>query len=169
MRKILSVGIVALSVCLSVPVFAAENKVAIVDVDQLFDNYEKTIALNQGLDEEVKKRQVKRDEIVADIRKLKDELVLLAEENKKEKQDVINEKIVTLQQYDEQTRQDLTETRNKYMKEILLELDEKVKAFGEEKAYDYIYNGRLLLYRKDKFDVTDELLKEINKDYAKSK
>jgi Skp family chaperone for outer membrane proteins len=145
----------------------AADKVAYVNVDKLFDDYQKTLDLNGKLDEEIAARQADREQMVEEVRRLKDELVLIADENKKEKQDQIDAKIRDLQQFDEKTRDELSEKRNEYMREILVELDEEVKKYGSEKGYDFIYNGRLLLYQNPKYDVTDEVLKKINGNYKK--
>ncbi|MBN1493194.1 MAG: OmpH family outer membrane protein [Candidatus Omnitrophica bacterium] len=147
-------------------VFAAD-KVAFVNIDKLFDDYQKTLDLNEKLDGEIAVRQSDREKMVDDIRRMKEELVLLSEDNKKGKQNEIDTKIRELQQFDEKTREELSEKRNEYMREILVELDEQVKKYGSEKGYDFIYNGRLLLYQDDKYDITDKILKQINSEYKK--
>lgn len=146
----------------------AEPRVGIVNVDQLFEKYEKTVQFNAQLEKDVSAKQSERDAKVEDVRRMKDELVLLTDENKRKKQDDIDEKIRDLQKFDEKTRDELSGKRDDYMKQILVELDDKVKAYGEKNGYDYILNGRLVLYEKEsKYDITDKLIEEVNKDYAK--
>ena len=144
-------------------VFAADMKMAVVDVDRLFDEYRKTVALNEEMEDEIKAKQTERDSYVEDVRRLKDELILLADANKKDKQEEIDEKIAELQRFDEKTREELSEKRNEYMREIRVELDEKVKEYGNDKGFDYVLNSKLILFHNEKYDVTDDLLQKLNK------
>lgn len=52
---------------------------------------------------------------------------------------------------------------------LLKQINQYVKDFGEENGYDYIFgasgNGTLM-YAKDKHDITQEVVKYINKKYA---
>ncbi|MFC1808801.1 OmpH family outer membrane protein [Candidatus Omnitrophota bacterium] len=167
-KKIIVILPVFLVFCVVLTSFVfAGDKVAYVNVDKLFDDYKKTLDLNEKLDGEIAQRQEEREGMVEAVRRMKDELVLLADENKREKQTEIDEKIRELQQYDEKTREALSEKRNEYMREILVELDEEVKKYGAKMGYDFIYNGRLLLYQKDKYDITDKILSQINDAYKK--
>ena len=71
----------------------AEMKIATVDVDALFDSYYKTVELNQKMEDEIQGKQAERGALVQSIRKMKDELVLLADTNKRDKQAAIDRKI----------------------------------------------------------------------------
>ena len=154
---------IVFAVCgISLQSVSAADNVAFIDVDALFDNYNKTIELNKKLDATVQTHQAERDGKVTEIKQLQSELVLLATDARTGKQAEIDEKVKELQTYDEETRAKLAEERNTYMQEILVELDEKVKAYGAEKGYDFILNSRFALYKKDSFDVTDDILQRVN-------
>jgi len=139
-------------------------KIACVNVDELFDKYSKTVELNKKLDQEVQGKQAERDAMVNDIKKMREEIALLSDDHKQQKQDAVDEKIKALQKYDESVREEILEKRNTYMKEVLIELDEKVKKYCEDKKYDYVFNSRLLIYKKDAFDITADVLTSVNKD-----
>src|SRR6185295_16634883 len=94
---------------------AAEMKLGYVDIEKIFDEYDKTKKFDKDLQEEGKGKQQKRDAIVAEVRKLKDEQALLSEEKKKEKQAAIEGKLKELDGFDEAARRELGEKRNVIM------------------------------------------------------
>ena len=148
-------------------VLAAESKVAYIDVEKVFDEYEKTKKFDSELQEEGKGKQAKRDAIVAEIRKLKDEQALLSEDKKKQKQADIETKLKDLDTFDETARKELGEKRNGVMKEIFGDIDKLMRDYGQRKGYDFIFNERALLYKNSKYDETANVLKELNDNYRK--
>ena len=117
--------------------------------------------------EEGRQRQKERDAIVQEIRRLKDEQALLSDKAKEEKQAVIDQKIQDLQDFDNQIRRDLGGRRDTVVKEIFSDIDSVIKNYGKQKGYDYILNQRLVLYSQDQYDITDDIMKELNANYKK--
>lgn len=151
------------------PLFAEGEKYAYVDVAKVFDEYQKTKDNDQVLQASGKKKETERDALVLEIRQMKDEMVLLADDAKLKKQEILNGKIKTLQDFDMQAKQELGEQRNKVVRDIFKDIDDAVQRFGERKGIDFILNERALLYRNPKYDVTAEVIQEINKDYSAKK
>lgn len=147
--------------------YAAEQKIAYVDVGKLFDDYEKTKKYDHELQEEGKGKQAERDKIVLEIRRLRDEQAIMSEEKKKEAEGNIEKKLKELNDFDQGIRQNLGERRDKVVKEIFQDIDGLLKKYGERKGYDFIFNDRALLYRNPKYDQTSEVLKELNNEYKK--
>lgn len=143
-------------------VYAAEGKTAFVDVAKVFDGYEKTKDQDKVLAESGEKKQQERESKVQEIRRLKDELALLSDKNKEEKQLAIDEKVKTLQEFDAAAGKELREKRDGAVKEILKDIDDVIKDYGTKKGYDFIFNERAMVFRSDKFDVTNEVLTELN-------
>ena len=148
--------------------YAAE-KMAYVDVAKVFDDYQKTKDNDAKLQAAAKKKEEERDAVVHDIRRLKDEQALLGEEARTKKQDAIDAKVRELQDFDAAARRELGEERNKTVKEIFKDIDEVVQRYGERKGYDLIFNDRVLLYRSPRFDVSQDVLSELNRQYKKPK
>jgi len=148
---------------------AYAEKFAFVDVAKTFDTYEKTKQNDQVLAEEGKKKQTQRDAMIQEIRRLKDELALLADKNKEEKQVAIDEKIKVLQDFDQKAREELSKKRDEAVREILKDIDTVMNDYGKQKGYDLIFNERALLYRNDKYDVTTDILNELNNRYKNQK
>lgn len=147
--------------------FAAEQKVAFVDVAKLFDSYEKTKDSDRVLQDAGKKKEEERDAIVYDIRQLKDELLLLNGDMKSTKQTLLEEKIKGLQDFDRDAKKALSEKRSEVVQEIFKDIDDAIRRLGERQGYDFIFNERALLYHGSKYDLTNPLLEELNKGYKK--
>ena len=103
------------------------------------------------------------------MRRLKDEQALLAESAREQKQEAIDAKIRELQEFDAAARRELGEERNKKVREIFKDIDEVVQRYGERKGFDLILNDRVLLYRNARFDLTNEVLEELNRGYQTKK
>ncbi len=170
--KIVKIGFAALLISgffANQALFAEGEKYAYVDVAKVFDEYQKTKDNDQVLQAAGKKKETERDSLVLEIRQMKDEMVLLADDAKLKKQEVLNTKIKTLQDFDMQAKQELGEQRNGVVRDIFKDIDDAVQRFGERKGLDFVFNERALLYRNSKYDVTAEVIQEINKDYSAKK
>ena len=55
------------------------------------------------------------------------------------------------------------------MKEIFKDIDDIVRKYGQRKGLDLILNERALLFHNAKYDATQEVLAELNKNYSKQK
>ena len=145
----------------------AENY-AFVDVAVVFDGYEKTKENDKKLQAEGEEKEREREQYVQEIRALKDELVLLSDDAKAKKQEMLDEKVRQLQDFDRDTKRDLAAKRNKLVREIFQDIDTVIQRYGERKGLDLIFNERALLYHSGALDVTQEVLKELNKEYQGS-
>jgi len=143
------------------------QKIAFVDVGKVFDGYQKTKEFDTNLTGEGKEKQNERDALVQEIRRLKDEQALLSDNAKQEKQSLIDGKIRDLQEFDDSVRRDLGGRRDTAIKEIFKDIDGVIKTYGKQKGYDYILNQRLALYSRGEYDITQQVMDQINKEYKK--
>ena len=148
---------------------AGKERFATVDIGKIFDEYEKTKKYDGQFQTEGKAKQEERDAIVHEIRRLRDEQALLAEDARREKQDAIDNKMKELEKFDEEVRKTLGEKRNTAVREVFQDIENVMTQYGERKGYDFIFNDRALLYRNKSFDVTEDILKELNERYKKEK
>lgn len=162
-------GILALSVSFISPAWAKLEKVGYVDAAKVFEGYQKTKDNDAKLQGAAKKKEEERDALVHEVRRLKDEQALLAEDAKEKKQEAIDAKIRELQDFDAAARRELSEQKNKTVREIFKDIDEVVQRYGERKGFDFIFNERVLLYRSASYDVTADVLNELNSEYQKKK
>ncbi len=164
-KQVVTLLTFALSFYLSAPAWAKMDKVGYVDVAKIFDGYQKTKDNDAKLQAAGKKKEEERDAIVHEVRRLKDEQALLAEDAREKKQDAIDGKVKELQEFDAQARRELGEERNKKVREIFKDIDDIVQRYGERKGFDLIFNDRVLLYRNSNYDVTHDVLEELNHSY----
>ena len=154
----------------STPAHAAENeKFVYVDIAKVFDEYQKTKDNDKVLQEAGKKKEAEREDLVNNIRQMKDELALLSDDAKAKKEEMLEGKVRQLQDFDRTAKRELGEKRNKVVKEIFKDIDTAVQRYGERKGLDLIFNERALLFHNAKYDVTQEVLGELNKEYSKQK
>ena len=167
------VSVFTLSFALGVPLWAAESaggtNYAYVDVAKVFDDYQKTKENDRVLQDAGKKKEEERDAIVHEIRQLKDELALLADDAKTKKQDMMEAKVRDLQAFDQKAKEELGTQRNKVVKEIFKDIDDTIKRYGERKGLDFVFNERALVFHNPKKDVTTDIVSELNKGYTNKK
>ncbi|MBU1862963.1 MAG: OmpH family outer membrane protein [Candidatus Omnitrophica bacterium] len=169
-RKYGVIGVVAVCcIFLFSGISVAGEKTGYVNMEVLFDSYEKTKDADAAITQLANAKQIERDALVENIRRMKDEMVVLAEEGeaRRKKQEDIDRQIKDLQAFDEETRKDLRGVRDERVKEIFDDLDAAIKTYGQKKGYDLIFNNRALAYSSDDFDVTDAILKDLNSNYKK--
>ena len=155
----------------SLAVYAAGEgvKYATVDIAKVFDEYQKTKDNDQTLQKAAKKKEEERDALVHEVRQIKDELVLLTADAKAKKQEALEIKLKELQEFDRGAKRELGTQRNEVVRQIFKEIDDTIQRYGERKGLDLVFNERALLFRNAQYDVTPEILAEINKEYAKKK
>ncbi len=152
---------------LSLPAFAAELKVAYVDVGEVFDNYQKTKDQDLVLKTAGEAKEKERNEMMSKIRSMEDEVALLAADKRAAKQEQLIEKKRQLEDFDRTIRQQLAEQRDKVVREIFQEIDVIVQDLSTKGGYDMVFNKRVLLAQKKEFDVTAKVSAELAKKYKK--
>ena len=161
--------VAALVLLLSAPAWAGSEKIAYIDVAKVFDGYQKTKENDTKLQTVGKKKEEERDALVREVRRLKDEQALLSEDAKEKKQEAIDGKIRELQDFDLAARKELGDQRNTMVKEIFKDIDEIVQRYGKRKGYDFILNERVLLFHSPRYDVSQDIVQELNDSYKKKK
>jgi Skp family chaperone for outer membrane proteins len=146
--------------------FADESRFAFVDIAKIVDEYQKTKDNDAVLQALGKQKEDEREAIVQEVKQLRDELALLSEDAKAKQQEAIEEKVRGLQEFDQTVQRDLNQQRNRILKEIFEDIDETISAYGQSKELDFIFNERVLVFRAAKYDVTMDILTELNANYA---
>ena len=169
LRLVLPVFLLAFWTAQSAPAFAAAERIGTVDLARVFDEYQKTKDFDKSLEAKGASKQTDRDKMVAEIKKLRDEAELLSAKAKDDKQAVIDEKIKALQEYDRVTRDTLRRERDGMVKDILKEIETVIQDFGKSQGYTFIFNDRVLVYKSEGGDLTNQVIKTLNDSYAKKK
>lgn len=152
----------------ALPAFAAEMKVAYVDVAEVFDNFQKTKDQDLILKNAGEAKEKERTAMTNAIRSMEDELALLAADARAKKQELLIEKKRQLEDFDRSTRQQLAEQRDKIVREIFQDIDAVIQDFTAKAGYDLVFNKRVLLAQKKEFDITAQVSAELAKKYKKN-
>ncbi len=168
MKKLLLAVMIGLAL-FSNAAFAAGEKIGYVDLARVFDEYQKTKEFDKSLEAKGGTKQVERDKMVGEVKKLRDEAELLSSKAKDDKQVVIDQKIQALQEFDRNTRDTLRRERDAMVKDILKEIEGIIQDFGKAQGYSFIFNDRVLVYKSEGSDLTNQVIKVLNDSYATKK
>jgi len=143
--------------------FAKEYKIGYVDLARVFDEYKKTKDSEKALEDKAKGKEAERKKLIDEIKRLKDEQALLSEKAKAEKETSIDNVMKNLQDFDRNSRDELMKQRSDMLNGLLKDIEKVVTDYAKENGYDLIMNLRMLLYGSEQYDLTNEILKRLNK------
>ena len=164
MKRIIVIGLaclLALGACVNC--FAKDMKIGFADKMKILFDYDKTKALNKELEDESQAARGEIDKKSAEIRKMNDEMSLLSESAKQEKQPELEAKVKALDDFRRAKMQELSRKQDEGVRAITAEIADVAAKFGKEKGYDVIIDIRATLYAPEGEDVTDDILAELNK------
>lgn len=150
-------------------VYAADLKFGYVDFEKVFNEYYKTKSEDAKLKAELDKKKADLDKKKEEVDKLRNSAELLGAEAKKAKDKEIVEKIKELRQLQKDAEENLMKERNEKWLEIYKEIKDIVAKFGKDKGYTFIFDDKALVYRAEGLDLTDEVIKLVNKTENKAK
>jgi len=161
--------LVFVSLFSATPIAFAESqgKIGYIDLSRSFDEYQKTKDLDKELESKGDMKQKEREKVVQDIRKMREELELMNKSAREKKEADIEAKIKSLQDFDQEAKTDLTKERDNMVKDILKEMSDVIKNYGEKNGYSIIVNDRVLLYGNPEMELTNEIIKILNDRYNK--
>ena len=179
MKKLLSILSVAFFVisCQKEPAKTeASFKSAYIDTSVLLEKYEK-------FKDEDEKFKVKSEEmgrpLEAKVRAFQNEAASFQRNAQANGMAWAQQKGAELQKREEQLGIEQNALLQQLQKEgaelrdsIIKEVKDYIKDYGKKKGYDYIYgtgDAATVLYAKDNYDITEEILKELNENYKSSK
>ena len=163
MKRILTTLLIGLFLFVGVGfLYAKDVKMAYVDLDKVFEEYNKTKEAYKSLDSKLKDKEIERKKMVDEIRRLKDEFELLSDKGKEEKQTNIDEKMNALSEFDRKAKDEFKKERINAIREISNEIDIVIQDYGKTQSYDYIFSSRAFVFSKDEYDITGEIVKILN-------
>lgn len=135
---------------------------AYVNLGRAFDEYEKTKRLDKQLQERQDAKQAEREQMVQEIRRMREELELMSDKGREDRQTAIEEKVRALQEFDRKTSEALKRERDTMMKEIMKEIEETVQGYAQRQGYAVVLGDRAILYADKGLDITDGILQQLN-------
>ncbi|MFH1665330.1 MAG: OmpH family outer membrane protein [Candidatus Omnitrophota bacterium] len=142
--------------------YAVEAKIGYVDLRKAFYEYTKTKELEKSLNDLTEQKQAQRTEMAQNITKMRGEMELLSGDAKAKKQGEVDTLLVDLQELDRSTRQELLNRKNDMFREVVDDIQKIVEDIGKKKGYDYILDSRNVMYAKEEYDLTAEVITGLN-------
>lgn len=153
---------------------ASELKTAYVDTSKLMEEY------THAKDIESKYKNKSEEtgkELEAEIKKFQSEVQNFEKNAQSYGQQWAQKKGQELQKWEQELAyarqaliQNLQADSSKEMDSLVSNVKKYIKDYGKEKGFDYIYGtgeAASILYAKDAYDITDELIKQLNDKYNK--
>ena len=169
MKNFLTISLISVFLFCVSSIAIAENsgKIGYIDLSKSFDEYQKTKDFDKELEKKGDMKQGEREKLVQDVRKMREELELMNKSAREKKEADIEAKIKSLQEFDQEAKTDLTKERDNMVKDILKEMSDVIKEYGQKNGYSIILNDRVLLYGDSGMDLTNEIIKILNEKYNK--
>ncbi len=149
--------------------WAKEGKIGVVYLRKVFESYEKTKAYDEKLAAKSREIEQKIRQLQQDIEKIQASLEVLGEKERAEKIKELREKQMQLRKYQLEAMRNISQERDAYMREILRDIKPVITDYAKKNGYDIILNGDMLLYSADGYDLTDDIVKLLNKSYKSGK
>jgi outer membrane protein len=144
---------------------AKQSNIAVVNVQQLFQQSPKIADLNKQLQSKFKPRQ---DKLIAEQKSLQDELdkfkkesTTMSEKDSKKMQSKIGDDQTTLSKDATDFQQDLTKEQNKIMKNVLAQLNQIISSIAKKDGYSWVLDAQAVIYASQG-DITKEVTKEFD-------
>ncbi len=171
-------------------VIAEELKIGVVDINEIFDNYDKRTDLDQQLkntEAEFKKEIESKKKTMIDLNE-ETQLLDLGSESRNENMELLERKNVELEGYAKLAEKQLTKKYKDAFEKIYEEITKEVNSFGKERNYSVIIKKekpnlassqlsdlqfkigiRTVLYNSSAIDITSNITERINARYQKEK
>jgi len=164
MRKLMMVVLAGMLILGVVTAAQAQDlKIGFADKVKLFYDYNKTKDLNKSLEEESIKARDEFEAKSAEIRKMNDEMALLSESARKEKQPQLDARIKDFEDMRRVKSQELARKQDEGFKGIVNDIKAVCETYGKANGYNMIIDKNVTLYFTDGQDVTEAILAELNK------
>jgi len=141
-------------------------KVGFVDMTRLFNEYYRTKTVTDEFDAKWNKAQEELDRRGDHIKGLQDQLNekgdALSDAEKAELEAEIKEEVRAATSYGEKRTRELRREKQQLERTLLDELGTEIKDYGTRKGYSMVFNENLLLHGAQTFDLTDEILRQVN-------
>ena len=163
-KLMLVIFVLSIFTFIRLPLASGEDvKIGYINLGKTFDDYEKTQQYDKSLEKNGNAKEKERQKLVDKIKGLKEEMLLLSDKGKEDKQSLIDEKIKNLQEFDKETRDELKRERDEMVRDILKEIDDVIQDYGKKNGYTVVLNDRVLVYGNETIDITQDIIDLLNK------
>ncbi len=168
------VAVIAVMLLTGSKTFAQQvkQKVGFVDFDSVVKRYYKTQLYQQQIQQEATEEEQNLKDKIEEINKMKQEMELLSDEARTEKEKELQTKIAEAQGQRERSKRDFQRKTINTMNEIFDEIYTEIEKQGKASGYTYIFRKRvaspavdqpIILYADDQYDMTEPVISALNK------
>ena len=189
--KIAKMVIIAIALTISLSAIAENSKIAVLDMEKVFKGYYKTKINSAKFKKQAATFKEYADNLANSQLKLEDEFKSLRDASQniaftetereskrlaaRDKYRQLQSKQNELQQYDREKSAQLKEQYDQMRKDLLTEIRKNVARYAKENSYGVVLDASgktineipLLIYYKTEMDITDIIIKRINKGATK--
>ena len=149
-----------------------QMKIGTVDLEKVFENSKKKKAADGKLEGKRKSFESGKDKKIEEIRKLKDDYentkLSLTDAQKITSRDNIKKKVKELQEYIDKSKKELEKMEKEVLAPIIDEIQYAIKSVSLAKRFDLIIDKKTyILFIKPRYDITDDVIREITGDVKK--
>ncbi len=142
---------------------STESIIAIADREKIISESLVLQDIKQQLKEQGSKLQQGFMEEMEKFNSLQEELDLLSEDAKKEKREQIDRDKLQIRDHYDKKAYSLNLIYNDAISNVLNKVEEVLKQVAESEKVDLVFEKNGILYLKNKIDLSDKVLKDINK------
>ena len=145
----------------------ADGKLAFINAKLLLENSPQAIAANAQLKEQFGEREQSLRKLAQGIQQMEktyqtDGAIMSAEQKKKAEDNIIQNK--RRFQFEQQSlKEDLQNKQRELLQVVQIALKDVIQAYGTENGYDFIFTDASVAFASDAVNITDAILKELQK------
>ncbi len=168
-----AVGMLLVFMFLIVPAVQSADalKIGYVDAQKILDNTKAGKKSKESMEEFIKSRQKIIDLDENEIKQLQEDLqrqgAVLSPDARREKEESLQRKVVDYQRRAGEMNKEVQNKKKEVLDKFNAELEGVVKKVAEGGGYSFVIDrnaeGGVLLYGKESFNLTDEVVKEFEK------
>ena len=163
MKKLLCAAGVSISLAMSAGAYA--EKIAIVNVGEVFQNMPAREAVAKQLESEFKSRATELQNLEKDLQSRVEKLrrdgaTMSTSDREKQEKELITKRdqfAEKAQKFEEDNRRRQSEERNK----ILSRIQDSIKAVAAKEGYDVVIDANAVAYAKDGINITSQVQKQV--------
>lgn len=158
--------------CTAVPAIGADvAKIGVVEFQRLFENSDAGKEIKAEITEKGKQMEAELQEKGAEIEELKKRLereaLVMSKEMREEKEREFRIKVNDIKTLQKRYEAELQGIQKRLMQELQAETLKIITEIGKSGGYLMIMDKRGVLYSPSTVDITDEVVKKFNQQYAK--
>jgi len=158
-----TIAILLVSLFLLTPVtFARDLKIGYMNMRAIFAEYDKIKKYNEELESKDAEIRKEIEEKAEGLRKLRDEMELLSEKAKKEKQPEFEKRVRELEEFRRRKVEEFISRKDEMFKQIREDIIKVAGDYAKRNRYDMVADEAAFIYFDEKYDITKEILKELN-------